>query len=170
MNDEVVTKFGAIKNSWSGKSKNFTAYSGWISIRGIPEIFQENVNGGFRKISGELRSRFWCNWCEYFFEDILKVCEEYHIKIQFVPDRDSFVFEDSDGGSYFIKFSAESLTAQKIIETFILPNLPPVWNLKPHLNIYLEGLRYFIERHLKVELEKLREEYFFSEVENYIQK
>lgn len=168
MNDEVVTRFGEIKNSWSGKSKKFTAYSGWISIRGIPEIFQKNVTGDFREISGELRSRFWCNWCEYFFGDILKVCEEYHIKIQFVPDRDSFVFEDSDGGSYFIKFSAESLTAQKIIETFILPNLPPVWNLKPPLNIYLEGLRFFIERHLEMELQKLREEYFFFEVENYI--
>lgn len=168
MNDEVVTKFGEIKNSWSGKSKKFTAYSGWISIRGIPEIFQENVTGDFRKISGELQSRFWCNWLEYFFEDILKVCEEYHIKIQFIPDRDSIVFEESDGGSYFIKFSENSFTAQKIIETFILPNLPAVWNLKPHLNIYLEGLRFFIERHIELELQKLREEYIFSEVENYI--
>lgn len=156
MNDEERTKKFIVKNNWSGLEITYVSYNFSVPIVGIPvgipEIFSE------KEVPAQIKSVLWSAYLNNYFETIIEICREYQIKIWFEKDNNCEYFA-CFGGSYFLNYSGP--LAEKIIELFILPNIPITWD-KIKFGVIPDNIRWSIENSVSMELSKLRLEYIFD--------
>lgn len=153
MNDKERTKQFTVKNNWNGKEIVYTSYNYSIPIIGVPEIFSCEKN-----IPVQIKSVLWSAYLNNYFETVIKICREYQILISFEKDNNCEYFS-AFGGSFFLNYSGP--LAEKILEIFILPNIPNNWD-KIKFGVIPDNIKWSIENSIYMELSKLRLEYILN--------